>query len=247
VRTLREAGCVFAEQEARLLRDAAASDAELATMVERRIAGLPVEYVVGWTEFCDLRIAVEPGVFVPRRRTELLARQAAARVRPGAVVVDLCCGSGAIAAVIIAATPNVELHAVDIELSAVMCARANLPSGRVYRGDLYEPLPATLRGRVEIVVANVPYVPTDAIPLLPTEAREHEPHAALDGGADGLDIQRRVIKGAGSWLAPDGSVLLETSEQQAPQTVAAFEASGMTAEVVECEALSATIVIGRLD
>src|SRR5919198_868550 len=103
VSRLRAAGCVFAEDEALLLISAAGSPGELAAMVDRRIAGLPLEHVLGWAEFCGLRIAVDPEVFVPRRRTELLVRQAIALARPGAVVVDLCCGSGAVGAALAAA------------------------------------------------------------------------------------------------------------------------------------------------
>ena len=174
-------------------------------MVGQRAAGVPLEQVVGWAEFCGLRITVAPGVFVPRRRTEFLVRQAVALARPGAVIVDLCCGAGAIGAALAAAVEGAEVHAADVDPAAVRCARQNLPAGRVYQGDLYEPLPATLRGRVAILTANVPYVPTGEIGYLPPEARAHEPRAALDGGADGLDVLRRVAAGAAGWLAPGGS------------------------------------------
>ena len=159
---LRAAGCVFAEDEARLLISAARTPADLAAMVDRRAAGLPLEHVLGWAQFCGLRIAVDPGVFVPRRRTELLVRHAAALARPRAVVVDLCCGSGAVGAALGAALDRVELYAVDLDPAAVRCARRNLAAagGQAYVGDLYEPLPAALRGRVDILVANAPYVPT---------------------------------------------------------------------------------------
>src|SRR4051794_34831587 len=140
---LRAAGCVFAEDEATLLTEAARSPAELDSMVERRAGGLPLEQVLGWAEFCGLRIAVEPGVFGPRRRTELLVREAAALAPAGAVVVDLCCGSGAIGA----ALGVGELHAVDLDPAAVRCARGILPEAAVYEGDLYEPLPEALKGR----------------------------------------------------------------------------------------------------
>ena len=161
VSRLRAAGCVFAEDEARLLVSAARTPADLAAMVDRRVAGLPLEHVLGWAEFCGLRIAVDPGVFVPRRRTEFLVGQATALARPGAVVVDLCCGSGAVGAALVAALDRVELYAVDLDPTAVRCARRNVAAagGQVYEGDLYDPLPATLRGRVDVLVANAPYVP----------------------------------------------------------------------------------------
>ncbi|HEY7592637.1 MAG TPA: putative protein N(5)-glutamine methyltransferase [Actinophytocola sp.] len=245
VATLRAAGCVFAEDEARLLTDAAGDADQLADMVARRAAGLPLEHVLGWASFCGLRIAVDPGVFVPRRRTELLAWQALKLAEPGAVVVDLCCGSGAVAAAVAATVPDAELYAADVDPAAVRCARRNVPSGHVYEGDLYAPLPAALRGRVDVLIANAPYVPTRAIDLMPPEARLHEPRVALDGGADGLDVLRRVIDGAREWLAPGGHLLVETSEAQAPVLLGAAGFAGLRPRLARDTGLTATIVIAR--
>ncbi len=239
---------MFAEDEARLLMAAAAeSAADLDAMVERRAGGLPLEVVIGWAEFCDLRIEVDPGVFVPRHRTQLLVAEAAARGAPGMVVVDLCCGSGAIAVALAAAVGRVELHATDVDAAAVRCARRNLAAaaGRVYQGDLYEPLPASLRGRVDIVVSSPPYVPTAAIESLPREARQHEPRVALDGGGDGLDVVRRIVAPALLWLAPGGHLLVETSEDQAAPAAGIVERGGLVARVARLEELDATVVIGR--
>ena len=250
VARLRAAGCVFAEDEARLLISAALTPDDLTAKVDRRVAGLPLEHVLGWAEFCGLRIAVDPGVFVPRRRTEFLVEQAVGLVRPapGAppVVVDLCCGSGAVGAAIAAALGRTELHAADIDPAAVACARRNLAAagGQVYEGDLYQPLPATLRGRVDILAANVPYVPTEEVGLLPPEARTHEPLLALDGGADGLHVLRRVAAAAPRWLAPGGHLLTETSERQAPGAVEAVAASGLTPRVASSDERNATVIIG---
>jgi release factor glutamine methyltransferase len=245
VARLRAAGCVFAEDEARLLLAAAQTPAELTAMVDQRVAGLPLEQIVGWAEFCGLRIVMEPGVFVPRRRTELLVREAAALARPGAVVVDLCCGSGAVGAALAATVGGIQLYAVDIDPAAVRCARRNVVgSGRVYEGDLYEPLPSALRGRVDVLAVNAPYVPTDAVALMPPEARLHEARVALDGGPDGLDVQRRVAADAAAWLAPGGHLLIETSERQAARTVEIFSRSGLTPRVVRSEELDATVVVG---
>jgi release factor glutamine methyltransferase len=253
VTRLRAAGCVFAEEEARLLIAAARTPEELAVMVDRRVAGRPLEQVIGWAEFCGLRIAVDPGVFVPRRRTEFLVRQAVlARgdAAPQDVIVDLCCGAGAIGAALASALHPAELHAVDIDPAAVRCARRNLaglrgPEVHVYQGDLYEPLPAALRGRVAVLAANVPYVPTGEIGFLPPEARAHEPSAALDGGADGLDVLRRVAAGAPEWLAPGGHLLIETSERQAASAAAAFADNGLTYRVSRSDDLDATVIIGQ--
>jgi release factor glutamine methyltransferase len=241
VARLRAAGCVFAEDEARLLIGAASTPEDLAALVDRRVAGLPLEHVLGWAEFCGLRIVVDPGVFVPRRRTEFLARQAIKRTKPGAVVVELCCGSGAVGAAIMSTVDNVELHAVDIEPAAVACARRNLPSSQVYQGDLYQPLPETLHGRIDTIVANAPYVPTGEIALMPPEARLYEPRVALDGGPDGLDIARRVIAAAPEWLAHGGHVLVETSERQAPHLVES--ASGLGVRVRHSGKFAATVVV----
>jgi release factor glutamine methyltransferase len=246
VSRLRAAGCVFAEDEARLLLSTARTPDELDAMVDKRVAGLPLEQVLGWAEFCGLRITVAPGVFVPRRRTEFLVQQAVVLARGGDVIVDLCCGAGAIGAALAAAVDRAEVHAADIDPAAVRCARRNLPGpgGHVYQGDLYEPLPAGLRGRVGILVANVPYVPAGEIGFLPPEARAHEPRVALDGGADGLDVLRRVAAGAPHWLTPGGHLLIEISERQAPSAQAAFAASGLSARVASSDDHDATVVIG---
>lgn len=244
VLALRAAGCVFAEDEADLLVAAASSPAELADMVSRRAAGLPLEQVLGWAEFCGLRIVVEPSVFVPRRRSALLASSASALTNERGTVVDLCCGTGALGAVLLAEHPGIDLYAADIDPVAVICARRNL-DGHVYEGDLYNALPARLRGTVDVLVVNAPYVPTDAIATMPPEARLHEARVALDGGPDGLDVHRRVVAGAVTWLAPGGHLLIETSERQAPVAVGLFEHAGLTARVASDEGLGATVVIGE--
>lgn len=263
---LRAAGCVFAEEEARLLIDGATSTADLEAMIARRVAGEPLEQVVGWAELCGLRVAVEAGVFVPRPRSELLVKRAVEAVGearagwdpgtavadPGGpprrpVVADLCCGSGALAAAIAAAAGPLELHAVDVDPVAVRCARGNLGAlgARVYEGDLLSPLPAALRGRLDVVVANVPYVPSAEIGSLPREARLHEPAIALNGGADGLDVARRLLDAVPPWLAPGGWLLFETSEGQSARAAALVSAVGLRARVSRSEELDATVVIGQ--
>lgn len=220
-------------------------------MVGSRVTGTPVEYILGWAEFCGLRIAVDTGVFVPRRRTEFLVRQAIALASRHAgvrdpVVVDLCCGSGAIGAAVLAALPRLELFAADIDPTAVRCARVNLPNLRsnVFEGDLYDALPARLRGRVDVLVANAPYVPSDAMRTMPPEAREHEPAVALDGGHDGLEVQRRIAADAASWLAPGGHLVVETSRHQAQQGLRIFRRNGLSARVMESATFDATVVVG---
>ena len=245
VARLRSAGCVFAEDEAHLLLAGAGSPARLEALVRRRVAGEPLEHLLGWAEFCGLRIAVAPGVFVPRRRSELLVHEAAALAPSRAVVVDLCCGSGAVAAALSTRLDRPEVHASDVDPAAVACARRNLPGGSVHAGDLFDALPTALRGRVDVLVANVPYVPSDAIALMPPEARQHEPRTALDGGADGLDLHRRVAAGAPGWLAPGGALVLETSAAQADRTAAVVRAAGLATAVHVDAELDATAVVGH--
>jgi release factor glutamine methyltransferase len=243
VSTLRNAGCVFAEDEARLLTEAAADPDELARLVEQRVAGIPLEQLLGWAEFYGLRIAVEPGVFVPRRRTELLVAQAVQRAPRHATVVELCCGSGAVAAALTTVLDHPDVYAADVDPAAVHCARRNLPNAQVYEGDLDAPLPESLASRVDVLVANAPYVPTEEIAFMPPEARDHEPRVALDGGADGLDIARRVMAVAPRWLAPTGVVLVETSKRQAPLLADAAIRAGLSPRVVSDEDIGGTAVV----
>jgi release factor glutamine methyltransferase len=259
---------VFAEAEARVLIAAGQTPADIAAMVDRRVAGLPLEHVVGWAEFCGLRIVVGPGVFVPRRRSEFLVRRAVAALTDagrtvsddmgtGPVVLDLCCGSGAVGLAVTMALygadehgadeHGAELHAADIDPGATAYARRNLAGigGHVHEGNLYDALPADLRGRVDVIVVNAPYVPTAEIGLMPAEARLHEPLVALDGGSDGVGIHRLVAAHAPQWLAPGGRLLIETSERQAALTAAAMATAGLKTSIASDDDLDATVVIGH--
>ncbi|PPL18764.1 hypothetical protein GY24_09645 [Microterricola pindariensis] len=245
VRALRAGGSVFAEDEAALLAQAAGGDpARLAGLLAERLDGRPLEQVLGWAEFAGIRIGVAPGVFVPRRRTELLAREAIAACAPGAIAVDLCCGSGAIGAAILAARPGVRLYASDVSAASVACAAGNL-AGRatVLRGDLFAALPGGLRGRIDVLAVNAPYVPSEAIAFMPPEAREHEPLASLDGGSDGLDVHRRIAAEAAEWLHPSSTLLIETSSAQAGASAALFSAAGFTTRIARDETRDATVIV----
>ncbi|MFI6099773.1 putative protein N(5)-glutamine methyltransferase [Lentzea sp. NPDC051213] len=237
---LRAAGCVFAEVEADLLREAAADERHLADLVAQRVSGLPLEHVVGWAEFCGQRITVEPGVFVPRHRTELLV-DLATELKPD-IAVDMCCGSGAVGAVLQRRLPEAAVYAADIDPVATKCARKNLTN--VFEGDLFDALPHELQGRIDVVVANVPYVPTGDIQFMPAEARDYEARVALDGGTDGLEVMRRVAAQAVRWLRPGGHLLSETSERQAPEALTAFTAAGLQARLVTSE--DTTAAVGQL-
>ena len=273
----RAAGCLCAEDEAALRAERADDDAHLEALVARRVAGEPLEHVLGYVDFHGLRVAVDPGVFVPRQRTTLLVDEAVALGRragrpaqlsdggPGSgpggrpeggrdgrtVVVDLCCGAGALGlatAVGLGGAEAAALHASDVDPAAVACAARNVGAvgGTAYEGDLFDPLPAGLRGRVDLLLANVPYVPSGEIPLLPREARDHEAHVALDGGGDGLDVLRRVATEASAWLAPGGHLLTESGERQAAGAVAVLGRAGLVARVVRDDDIGATIVVGTL-
>ncbi|WP_308121365.1 putative protein N(5)-glutamine methyltransferase [Paractinoplanes bogorensis] len=236
---LRAAGCVFAEDEAAII-EATATDAEHRDrMVERRAGGEPLEQVVGHADFAGVRVRLRPGVFVPRVRSELLVRVAAEH--DPKVLVDLCCGSGALGLAVRHRRPGIELHAADLDPVATACARDN-GIADVHTGDLYDALPSTLQNRVDVLIANVPYVATDHIPFLPAEARDHEPRMALDGGPDGLDIFRRVAGSAPTWLAKGGILLSEITEAQAGEAIAATARSGLDAEVIYDEDLDARVV-----
>jgi release factor glutamine methyltransferase len=330
VTRLRAAGCVWAEDEAALLALAARSPAELDAMVERRAGGEPLEQVIGWAEFCGLRIIVDPGVFVPRRRSEFLVSVALDLALGGGrsaghggpagregqagdvpVIVDLCCGTGALGLAVAAGIgeadgisgvdgsgaadgpgeadgpggadgvggaggadgapwpggpfvqdaalepfrlPDIELHGVelhgvelhgaDLDPAAVACARRNVEpaGGRVYAGDLFGALPDSLRGRIDVLICNAPYVPTSEIAFMPAEAREHEALMALDGGADGLAVLRRAADGGARWLAPGGVLLVETSERQAASMAASMSAAGLMPQIHEDPDSGATTI-----
>ena len=249
---LRAAGCVFAEDEAAVLRAAAGSPADLERMVRRRVSGEPLEVVVGFADFCGVRVQVDAGVFVPRARTALMVSVAVEHLRRGAgrprVVVDLCCGTGAVGLAVLSEVGDVELVASDVDPAAVACARRNVEpvGGTVVEGDLDEALPLDLRGRVDVMTCNAPYVPTGAIATMPPEARDHEHRVALDGGADGLAVVRRVVATAPRWLAPGGLVVVEVGAGQVDAACDAVVTAGLRPAVVTDDELGAIAVSGTL-
>lgn len=253
---LRAAGCVYAEEEAALLLDAVATSrpaaaSELERLVVRREAGEPLEQLLGWAEFDGLRLQLEPGAFVPRARTLLVAREAvrlARRASAPATVLDLCCGVGAIGAVLQRALPEVRLLAVDLDEAAIAAARRNLePAGGVVRqGDLFDAVPSGFLGGFDVIAVNAPYVPSAEIAHMPPEAREHEHRLALDGGHDGLALHRRIAVESPRWLRAGGAVVIECGARQAERSAELFARAGFTSEVLADEALDATAVRARL-
>ncbi len=250
VRRLRMAGCVFAEDEADVLRGAAGSAEHLEQLVVRRVAGEPLEVVVGFADFCGVRVQVDPGVFVPRGRTALMVELAVEHLhgRAGPVQVDLCCGTGAIGLAVTARVPGLALVASELDPAAVSCARRNVEpvGGLVVAGDLFDGLPDHLRGRVDVVTCNAPYVPTDAIAAMPPEARDHEHRVALDGGSDGLDVVRRALGEAPGWLAPGGLVCVEVGREQVAATLAHARAAGLRAEHRTDDEIAGSVVVAAL-
>ncbi|MER7456209.1 putative protein N(5)-glutamine methyltransferase [Micromonospora sp. NPDC126480] len=247
VARLRAAGCVYAEDEAELLLAAADRPEALADLVDRRVAGQPLEHLLGWVEFGGTRVAVAPGVFVPRARSLLLVKAAVEVAGPEPAVAELCCGCGALSVLLVERLAPRFLAAVDVDPAAVACARRNL-AGRgvpVFAGDLFDPLPEAWRGRLDLVVANAPYVPTDAVGLMPPEARLHEARVALDGGPDGLAVLRRVAAGAARWLAPGGHLVVEAGESQVPALSGALVDAGLEPTVLRDDDLDAVALTAR--
>lgn len=217
---------MFAEDEAEVILDVAGDRDTAGAMCVRREAGEPLEHIIGRVDFGGLRLAVGPGVFVPRQRSVLLAaaavdaaRAVADRAR-GPVVLEAYCGVAPIAASVRAAVPDAELHATDHDPDALTYARRNLgPLAGIHRGKGFGGLPDFLRRRITVIAAVPPYVPTPARDLLPREAAEHEPHAALFGGPTGMDHIGELVGGAPHWLADAGVLLMEMNVAQA-QTLA---------------------------
>lgn len=233
VTALRAAGCVWAEDEADQIWSTFADPAARTAAVIGRVAGRPLEQVVGWAEFGPVRVALAPGVFVPRRRAEAILAPAVA-LAPGArVLVDLGCGAGALAAALGVLLPEAEVHGVDLDDDALACARRT-SAGRfsVHHGSWWSGLPEELRGRVDLAVAYLPHVPTARLGGIHRDFRAHEPDLSVDGGADGLDPLRAVLTGARTWLAPDGVFVTLLATTQTSGLDELGEAAGMSVAVV---------------
>ena len=288
---LRAAGCVFAEDEARLLR-AAADGARLDELVEARVAGAPLEPLLGHVDFAGLRLRVMPGVFVPRQRSVFIARLAARAVASAAsaaaaavaaagpagavgdvgdvaaagavaaggvaapavgilreeargsrpIVVEPYAGVAPLAAVVARAVPAARVVVSDVSTAALACARANVPGVLAVRGACLTALPHALRGRVEVIAAVPPYVPSGELSLLPREAREYEPTAALTAGADGLREHRALAAAATAWLAPGGVLLAELAAHQAREMLAFARGLGLSARAVDDPGSGTTVL-----
>lgn len=227
VSALAEGGCVAPAEEAdALFRASIEGVGQIEQLVARRLGGEPLAWITGSVLFCGIRIHVDAGVFVPRPHTQALARRAVSLLPDDGIAVDLCTGSGAVAAVLGSAHPRATVVATDVDPVAVECARRNGVSALV--GNLDEPLPPSLRGRVDVITAVVPYVPTEELLFLPRDVLANEPRPALDGGPRGTTVLVRAVEAAPRWLRPGGSVFLELGGDQAGEVAAAFENVGLS-------------------
>jgi release factor glutamine methyltransferase len=227
VHVLAEGGSVAPDAEAdALLRAAREGVGSIGALIARRLSGEPLAWITGVVTFCGVRVLIDPGVFVPRPHTEGLARRAVELLPADGVALDLCTGSGAVATVLAAARPHATIVGTDVDPLAVACAARN--GVRVLEGDLDEPLPPSLRGRVDVLTAVVPYVPTEELDFLPRDVLAHEPRHALDGGPRGTTVLVRAAEAAVRWLRSGGSVLLELGGDQAAPITTALTALGFT-------------------
>ena len=227
IQELAEGGCVAPEAEAdSLLTTAREGVGPIEELVRRRLRGEPLAWITGSVVFCGHHVRIDPGVFVPRPHTEALARRAIELLPDDGIAVDLCTGSGAVAVALAAARPRATVVGTDVDPQAVACAGRN--GVAVSEGDLDGPLPFTLRGRVDLMTAVVPYVPTEELHLLPRDVLTHEPHRALDGGSGGTFVLVRAAGAADRWLRPGGSVLLELGGDQAADMTAILTDLGFT-------------------
>jgi release factor glutamine methyltransferase len=234
---LARAGCVAADEEAAELADAAAGDLpRLASLLERRLAGEPLAWVTGQAVFGRLTLRIDPGVYVPRWQSLELVERAARHLadgRPPGRAIDLCTGSGAVAAALALRRPTACIVATDCEPTAVTCARANGVDAVL--GDLFGPVSPEWRGQTDVVVGVAPYVPTGALRLLPHDTLAFETLTHYDGGPDGTAALGRVVSEAPRFLRPGGALLLELGGNQADAVGAAMERRGYEDVATWCD------------
>ncbi|WP_437188183.1 peptide chain release factor N(5)-glutamine methyltransferase [Planctomicrobium sp. SH668] len=213
------------------------TDDERTTMrglVKRRAAAEPVAYLVGHREFFSLNFQVRPGVFIPRPDTEILVMAALEKLkeRPEPTLLELCSGSGCIPITIAKNHPKVQVTTVEISPETIEVTRANIQQHQVesrvnsLEGDLFGPVPEG--SRFDLIVSNPPYVQRGEIAELAPDIRDHEPHLALDGGPDGLDVIRILVQESPQWLKPGGWLMFELSPEQAADAVKLLNDAGYT-------------------
>ena len=203
----------------------------LRDLVKRRRSFEPIAYLRGEREFYGLRFRVDKRVLVPRPDTETLVDVAlarSARLSMSMRQLDLCTGSGCVAIAMARQRPTAQVSASDLSPDALAVARDNALrlgaySVAFYIGDLFAPFAGR---RFDVVTANPPYIPTGDLASLMPDVRDHEPHLALDGGADGLDLVRRIVAEAPDYLDEGGLLAIEVGAGEAPATVALLTERG---------------------
>lgn len=206
-------------------------------LLERRGRAEPIAYLIGRREFMGLDFAVDPRVLIPRPETEMMVERVLGFSNKK-IIIDVGTGSGAVAVSLATFLPDTQIYATDISAQALEVAQKNASRHQVRervafcRGDLLEPLRGLgLEGRVDVVTANLPYVPTGELPELMPDVRLYEPALALDGGIDGLDLYRRLIPAAREFLAPRGHLLMEITPGQGDILLRLLSADGWQGQV----------------
>ena len=214
---------------------AAATD----TLIRKRQAGVPLQYLEGYVDFGPVRVSVDERALIPRPETEQLW-ELVTRLVPASlasVIVDIGTGSGALALALAHSYPQAEVIATDISPKALALARENIMANRweagridVREGDLFDAIPCSLRGEVDIVISNPPYVSESEWANLPAEVKA-EPYPALVAGPRGTEILERLATEVCEWLRPSGTVVVEIGEAQADEIQEAFCAGGIAARI----------------
>ncbi len=228
-------------------------------LVRQRAAGVPLQTLLGETEFYGRPFRVEPGVFIPRPETERLVEAAVQLLTGGAsswlspLALEIGCGTGVVACSLAMEIPRLRVHASDVNPRAAALTLANARRlGVAARVDVHEgagcePFPPQLRGHAHLLVSNPPYVRRGDLAGLPIEVAEHDPVAALDGGPDGLSAYREIAQEAPAWLMPGGWIALEIGEDQAADVTGLLRDAGFSSLIVKRDYCDRDrVVTGRL-
>ncbi|SFH55995.1 peptide chain release factor N(5)-glutamine methyltransferase [Planctomicrobium piriforme] len=221
-------------------------------LVKRRANAEPVAYLVGHREFFSLDFLVKPGVFIPRPDTEILVVAAIEILKdlPGADVLDLCSGSGCVPIAIAKNQLNAKVMTVELDPNVAAVTQANIDRHQLQdrvtllQGDLFQPVPGG--SQFDVITSNPPYVQQGEIAGLAADIRNHEPHLALDGGADGLDVIRRIVEQSPAKLKSGGWLMFELSPEQAPAALKLVQSQGFVETGVKNDLSGqARVIVGR--
>jgi release factor glutamine methyltransferase len=225
--------------------------------IDRRARREPLQYILGNQEFWGLEFDVTPDVLIPRPETELVVESAVKAVKSAdsqTTIVDLCTGSGCIAISLAKELGDTRIFAVDTSSRALAVARGNARKHgvsdriRFLEGDLFEPLgELDLRGRVDVITANPPYIRSDDLSQLQPEVRDYEPEIALKAGPDGTEVQHRIIENAPGFLKKNGVLIMEMGmgQAQALKTIPEKTGSYATIEILKDLAGIERVIVAR--